>query len=282
MAATPVNGTLSRSKGNRGTSLPPMVMVGSVPIYCGCIESAVAVVVSLLEAREDGRAVACVSATGAHGIVHAHFHEDFRAILDSFHINLPDGMPVVWTGRLKGARQIVRCYGPAFFAAVMKQTAGGRDSFFLCGGKPGVAEELAEVCKNKFGNDGCVGCYSPPFRELSDAEWQDLSSRINEVRPDIIWIGLSTPKQEVFAFKLAPLLKTGIIITVGAAFDFHTGRLRPTPPIFQRMGLEWLFRLMMEPRRLLKRYMVVVPVFLYLASLDVVATYLRRLALHRS
>ena len=185
-------------------------------------------------------------------------------LLNSFYMNLPDGMPAVWVGRLKGAKEMERCYGPDFFAAVMRESADKPVRHFFCGGKEGVAARLAEVCKTKFGNANVVGVHCPPFRELSEEEFEALGAEISALDVDIVWIGISTPKQEWFAHRLSKYARVGYIATVGAAFDFHIGAVRQAPKILQKAGLEWLFRLIMEPRRLYRRYFKIVPKFIYL------------------
>ena len=115
----------------------------------------------------------------------------------------------------------------------------------------------------KFGNNNVVGTFSPPFRPMTDDEMKILAEDINSKGTDIVWVGLSTPKQEIFANQLAQYAHVHFIITVGAAFDFHTGKVTQAPKILQKMGLEWFFRLCMEPKRLYKRYGVVVPLFIF-------------------
>lgn len=174
-----------------------------------------------------------ISATSAHGIVISQKNENFRKVLSSFDINLPDGMPSVWVGRLKGAKKMVRCSGVDFFQEIMITTKDKNIKHFLCGGKSGVPEELKKVCEEKFGNKNIIGTYSPPFRDMSDDEIKALSDEINSLRADIVWVGLSTPKQEIFAYRLSKYLKVKFICTVGAAFDFHTGRLKRAPNLFK-------------------------------------------------
>jgi len=147
---------------------------------------------------------------------------------------------------------------------------------FFCGGKPGVAEELKQAAAFKFGNKRVSGTYCPPFSPMQEKDWSNLVAKINESSAQIIWIGLSTPKQEKFAYELAKRVRARYIITVGAAFDFHTGRLAQAPRWIQRSGLEWFYRLCKEPRRLWKRYIEIVPKFAMLAGADLIKHYLRK------
>ncbi len=218
----------------------------------------------------------CITATGAHGLVEAHKDASFKSLLQQFYWNLPDGMPLVWWGRLKGYLQMDRCYGPDFFSGLMQATSSMEVAHFFCGGKPGVAEELKAVAEINWGNKKVAGTYSPPFSPMQDADWDQLVSKIEVSQAQLVWVGLSTPKQEKFAFELSKRVKVKFIITIGAAFDFHTGRLAQAPYWMQRGGLEWFFRLIKEPRRLWKRYIEIVPKFAILAMVDLVKHYLHK------
>jgi len=206
-----------------------------------------------------------VSATSAHGLVFASKNPDFKNTLDNFYYNLPDGMPIVWVGRLKGHRNMQRCSGVDMFEVVMKATASHNNiKHFFCGGKEEVAKQLQASSANNLGNSNVVGTYSPPFRIMTDDEFATLGQQINQSGANIVWIGLSTPKQEVFAASLAKHCSVDYIITVGAVFDFFTGNLERAPRWIQNIGLEWFYRLLKEPRRLFSRYFEVVPGFIAL------------------
>ncbi len=161
-----------------------------------------------------------------------------------------------------------RCYGPDVFKEVIINTAQYSIKHYFCGGKDGVAEELKRVCEKKYNNFNIVGTYSPPFREMTDEELKALAADINNKDTNIVWIGLSTPKQEIFAKRLSEYTNVHFIITVGAAFDFHTGKVKQAPKWIQKAGLEWFFRLMMEPKRLWKRYFEIVPLFIWYNLLE--------------
>jgi N-acetylglucosaminyldiphosphoundecaprenol N-acetyl-beta-D-mannosaminyltransferase len=247
-----------------------MIRVIDIPLHDSTLQRAVD---SVISSCVDGSMADshCISATGAHGLVEARIDPAFGQVLKTFAINLPDGMPVVWFGRLKGARNIERCYGPDLFRDVLTGTASLPVRHFFCGGKAGVADELKKAAAAKFGNTNCVGTYSPPFRDMIEGEWKELATTVENAKPHIIWVGMSTPKQEMFAFELSKRVRVHFIITVGAAFDIHTGRLRQAPAVLQKMGLEWLFRLAVEPRRLWRRYARVVPLFLFYAAKDLLS-----------
>ena len=193
-----------------------------------------------------------------HGISEAQSDPSFRKILNTSYLTTPDGMPLVWIG----PSGVARVYGPDLMLAVCDagRAVGLRHYFY--GGAAGVAAALAGKMSARFPGLDIAGCFSPPFRELNNDELAALHIDIARSRPDIIWVGLSTPKQERFMAAHAMTLETGLLIGVGAAFDFHTGRVRQAPRWIQRSGFEWLFRCCMEPRRLGPRYLKTNPLFL--------------------
>jgi N-acetylglucosaminyldiphosphoundecaprenol N-acetyl-beta-D-mannosaminyltransferase len=210
--------------------------------------------------RERRKGYICV--TGVHGVMEAQADPAFRRILNGAFLCTPDGMPMVWMGRIDGYRDMGRVYGPDLMLAVCQwsETSGCRHFFY--GGAPGVADELRNRLTARFPRLQVVGCYTPPFRALNSAEEHDLGQKIRDARPDILWVGLSTPKQEKFMAQYLSLLDVTLMIGVGAAFDFHSGRARQSPRWMQRSGLEWFFRLCQEPRRLGRRYLKNNPLFL--------------------
>jgi N-acetylglucosaminyldiphosphoundecaprenol N-acetyl-beta-D-mannosaminyltransferase len=205
-----------------------------------------------------------ICVTGVHGVIESRDDADLQKILNNAFLCVPDGMPTVWMGRLRGHRSISRVYGPDLMLALVEATQNLNVKHFFYGGSPGVAEELQQTLKNRFPGLQIAGTYCPPFRPLDQNEVLDLQKTVASARPDIFWVGLSTPKQERFMAEFLPLLDTSIMIGVGAAFDFHTGRVRQAPRWIRQNGLEWLFRLIQEPKRLWRRYISIVPRFLWL------------------
>jgi N-acetylglucosaminyldiphosphoundecaprenol N-acetyl-beta-D-mannosaminyltransferase len=222
------------------------------------LDTAVAAVVRSLQTKTKG--YICVS--GVHGVSEAYKDPEFRSILNRSLLNTPDGMPMVWMGKCQGFRQMGRVYGPDLMLRVCEYTEKAGISHFFYGGGPGVAEELKARLRSRFPNLSVVGTYTPPFRPLTPEEEQALISQVAALKPGIFWVGLSTPKQEKFMARYWQQLDATLFFGVGAAFDFHAGRVRQAPPWMQRNGLEWLFRLGCEPRRLWKRYLKNNPLFL--------------------
>lgn len=179
----------------------------------------------------------------------------------------PDGMPLVWLGRLKGYRRMRRVCGPDLMPALCARSLTRGYRHFLYGGAPGVAERLAGALGARFPGLRIVGVLSPPFRPLSEEEDARVVREINESGADIVWVGLGSPKQEHWMAAHLGRLSAPVMLGVGAAFDFHAGTVRRAPLWMQRGGLEWLHRLAAEPRRLWRRYLVVAPKFLILIGL---------------
>jgi N-acetylglucosaminyldiphosphoundecaprenol N-acetyl-beta-D-mannosaminyltransferase len=247
-----------------------VVQILGIPVYDQPLARALDEIISTCVDDAAPRANRLISATGAHGLVHAQQDREFAATLRDFTINLPDGLPGVWVGRyLKRAHNMERVRGPDFFRVLMTHSATAPIKHYLCGGKEGVAERLRTACSEQFSNNNIVGTYCPPFRPLTDDEWVALAADIDASGADVVWIGLSTPKQERFARQLAQHVNVHYIATVGAAFDFHIGAVREAPLFVQRSGFEWFYRMVLDPKRLLRRYAEIVPLFLFYNVKDV-------------
>lgn len=217
---------------------------------------------AVLEAlRMRSKGYICV--TGVHGVIEAQDDPAFRRILNRAFLNTTDGMPLVWLGRRHVGSEVDRVYGPDFMLEIFDATRGGEFTHFFYGGAPGVAEELKAKLDARFPGVRIAGTYCPPFRPLNADEETDIAARIRELKPDIVWVGLSTPKQERFMAEYLPKLDVTLMAGVGAAFDFHSGRVRQAPRWIQRSGFEWFYRMCAQPRRLARRYLVNNPRFLW-------------------
>ncbi|MBI4639266.1 MAG: WecB/TagA/CpsF family glycosyltransferase [Candidatus Tectomicrobia bacterium] len=210
-----------------------------------------------------------VCVTTVHGVMESQRDEELRRIHNAAGLVTPDGMPLVWLSRLMGFRHVERVYGPDLMLAVCEHSVKMGYLHFFYGGAPGVAEKLAIRLQSRFPGLKVVGTYSPPFRPLTPEEDQVVVDHINMLQPDIVWVGISTPKQDRWMASHVERLSVPVLIGVGAAFDFHAGLKRQAPHWMQRSGLEWFFRLMMEPRRLWRRYLIYNPWFLWLILLQV-------------
>jgi N-acetylglucosaminyldiphosphoundecaprenol N-acetyl-beta-D-mannosaminyltransferase len=207
-----------------------------------------------------------VTLTGVHGVMEAHEDPRFRRTLNRAGLTLPDGMPLVWLSWLAGRGHVTRVYGPDFTLELSAALAQAGRSAFYYGGIPGVADRLARTLERRYPGLVTAGTHCPPFRPLSPDEEAAVASRINASGADVVWVGLSTPKQERWMARMMERLDPPVLIGVGAAFDFLSGRVRQAPRWMQRSGLEWLYRLTQEPRRLWRRYLRNNPRFLCLVA----------------
>jgi len=219
-----------------------------------------------------------ICVTGVHGISEAQSDPEFRQILNRAFLCTPDGMPLVWVGRWQGQKQMDRVYGPDLMLAVMELSERTGWRHFFYGGAEGTVQTLKAKLLERFPKLRIVGACEPPFRPLNQDELQQLREELRVARPDILWVGLSTPKQERFMAQYLDQLDVTLMCGVGAAFDFHAGKLRQAPKWMQRAGLEWFFRLCCEPRRLWKRYFKNNPLFM--ARIFCQCTGLRKFPLH--
>jgi len=199
-----------------------------------------------------------------HGIMASQRDEMLRKIHNQAGLVTPDGMPLVWLSRLNGFPWVERVYGPDLMLAVCKRSLSKGYRHYLYGGLEGVPEKLAESLRRRFPKLQIVGVYSPPFRPLTKDEDECVIQKVNQAKPDIVWVGLSTPKQEYWMHEHLQRITAPVMVGVGAAFDFHAGLKKQAPRWMQRSGLEWFFRLVTEPRRLWRRYLINNPWFLWL------------------
>jgi N-acetylglucosaminyldiphosphoundecaprenol N-acetyl-beta-D-mannosaminyltransferase len=204
-----------------------------------------------------------VSVCTVHTVMECRRNAELRRIVNSAGMVTPDGMPLVWLSRLAGHSFVSRVYGPDLMLAEMAASVDSGHRHFFYGGREGVAERLAGAMGARFPGVRIVGTSTPPFGSAQELCNTQTASMIDAAQPDIVWIGVSTPKQELWMSCMRPLLKAPVLIGVGAAFDFHAGNQPQAPRWMQRAGLEWLFRLLHEPRRLWRRYLVDNPWFLF-------------------
>lgn len=219
-----------------------------------------------------------VCVTGVHGIMECQRDVALRRIHNRAGLVTPDGMPLVWMSRRLGYGRVERVYGPDLMQAVTALAAhrGWRNYYY--GGAPGLAERLRERLQGSHPGLAVVGTHSPPFRSLSPEEDLDVIERINAAAPDIVWVGLSTPKQERWMAAHVGKLTAPVLVGVGAAFDFLAGTKPQAPRWMQCNGLEWLFRMASEPRRLALRYVRNNPAFMLRAAGQLLARTHRRQA----
>jgi N-acetylglucosaminyldiphosphoundecaprenol N-acetyl-beta-D-mannosaminyltransferase len=221
------------------------------------MDQAVAEIAGWVERRE--RHYVCV--TGVHGVMESLRDAELRRIHNASGLTTPDGMPLVWAGHRGGAAHMRRVYGPDLMLALCELAERQGWSSYFHGGAPGVADRLAERLTERFPGLEVAGTSSPPFRAPTPEEDELTVERIERASPDLVWVGLGTPKQERWMAAHTGRLSAPVLLGVGAAFNIHAGLLPQAPRWMQRSGLEWLYRLWREPR-LARRYLRNNPRFL--------------------
>jgi N-acetylglucosaminyldiphosphoundecaprenol N-acetyl-beta-D-mannosaminyltransferase len=208
--------------------------------------------------RRDSQYV-CV--TGVHGVMESRRDPALREIHNRSGLTVADGRPLLWAGRAAGMADMGQVRGCDLMLDVCRAAAEQGWSAYFYGGKEGVPDLLVDRLRERFGRIRVAGTYSPPFRALTAAEDDAVVDEINRTAPDLVWVGLSTPKQERWMARHRPRLTAPVLLGVGAAFDMNAGLVPTAPGSVQRLGLEWLYRLSLEPRRLGRRYLANNPRF---------------------
>jgi N-acetylglucosaminyldiphosphoundecaprenol N-acetyl-beta-D-mannosaminyltransferase len=209
-----------------------------------------------------------VAVTDMNSLMQTQRAESFHRVLQDADLVVPDGFPLVWLGRRKGFPLRRRVYGPELMERFCEATAVIGYRHFFYGGAPGVAELLAARLAARFPGLQIAGVCCPPFRPLTIEEDSQEVCRINAACADIVWVGLGAPKQERWMFEHRNCLNAPVLVGVGAAFDFLTGRIAQAPPWMREHGLEWFFRLSCEPARLWRRYLIYGPQFVALVLFE--------------
>lgn len=228
------------------------------------LEQVLARIAHALEVRRKGY----VCLVGVHGVMECQRDPAVAKAIANAELTVPDGMPTVWMGRHQGHTDMQRIAGPDLMLEVLSRDEFRGRTHFLFGGKEGIAAELRDKLMLRYPELKIAGTYTPPFGPMSPEQDEEFRTMIKRTQPDIIWVGISTPRQEFFMAQYLPLLDTTLMFGVGAAFDFHTGRITDCADWIKRAGLQWLHRLLQDPKHLWKRYMRNNPLFLFYAFLQ--------------
>jgi N-acetylglucosaminyldiphosphoundecaprenol N-acetyl-beta-D-mannosaminyltransferase len=229
-----------------------------VPVAMVDYDRAMDVMDTLVERRERGY----VCAAPVHALMVAQDDPEMLAALRGSTLVVPDGMPLVWASNLLGESLTDRVYGPELMQRYSDRCVERGHRVWLYGGRDqGSLVQLALSMRRRHPGISIVGGYSPPFRPLTEGEEANLVTQINEARPDVLWVGIGVPKQEKWMARMRGRLDVPVMCGVGAAFDFHSGRVPMAPGWMQDRGLEWIYRMGQEPRRLLRRYLTTNPRF---------------------
>jgi N-acetylglucosaminyldiphosphoundecaprenol N-acetyl-beta-D-mannosaminyltransferase len=232
----------------------PRFSFGTVQMSCLDMESALDALYGFV-AQGQGGYIAC---TCTHGIVDSEHDERLRSILNGSLLTLPDGMPTVWVGRAKGM-PVRRVTAPDFLEAALADPRARRVRHYFFGGSPKTLERIVARATHILGRPAIAGSYSPPIRPAGVPEDPQTLTAIAAAKPDIIWVGLGLPKQELWMANHTAQFPRAVMVGVGAAFDWFAGTQARAPKWVQSLGLEWAHRVLSEPTRLWPRYRVVVP-----------------------
>ena len=243
--------------------------VVGIPIAMTSYEEAMDVMDGMIARRDPGY----LCAVAVHAVMVSQHDPEMRAAVTGSTLTVPDGMPLVWAANALGEELQSRVYGPELMDRYCGRCAQQGHRVWLYGGRDqGSLMQLALNLRRRHPGIEIVGGYSPPFRQLTVDEEDAIADQINEARPDVLWVGIGVPKQEKWMAHMRDRLVSPLLVGVGAAFDFHADLVPQAPNWMQTLGLEWLYRLIQEPRRLWKRYLRYNPRF--------VAGFLRQYAGH--
>ena len=240
-------------------NLPKSIKILGVPISEIDMDLAISTISNWIKLPD--KRIICVR--DVHGIILCQKDSLFMEIHNKADMVFADGMPIYWSAKLFGSKNIKRVTGPDFMTRMLDVSQSDEIKHFFYGSTEEVLSKLKNELTNKYPLTNIVGYYSPPFHILSEEEEFDIVNIINSKNPDILWVGLGSPKQEKWMYHIIKRLNTKILIGVGAAFDFHAGSKKRAPKWMQSIGLEWLFRLLSEPKRLWSRYLKHNPRFIW-------------------
>lgn len=256
--ATPLASVAAAPQALPGAHIPRREILG-VPIaltdYAGAMD--------VMDDMVDRRHLGWVCAAAVHSVMVARSDRDMHRALKEATITVPDGMPIVWAANALGEELPNRVYGPELMRRYCDRAVERGHRVWLYGGRDqGALVQLALSLRQNHPGIQIVGGYSPPFRPLSEDEDAAVAKQINDARADVVWVGIGVPKQEKWMVRMRERLDAPVLCAVGAAFDFHAGRVSQAPRWMQERGLEWTYRIAQEPRRLLPRYLVTNPSFM--------------------
>lgn len=214
----------------------------------------------MISARQQGY----VAVAATHTVMASAEDPELRAAIDNAALTVPDGQPLVWAMNALGHDLSHRVYGPELMDQACARAAELGHRIYLYGGRnEGALYQLTLNLRRRHQGLKIVGGHCPPFRPLSDEEQADIVTEINRSKADVVWVGIGVPKQEKWMAQMRPRLEAPVLVGVGAAFDFHAGLVPQAPPWMQQSGLEWVYRLGHEPKRLWRRYLRYNPRFVW-------------------
>jgi N-acetylglucosaminyldiphosphoundecaprenol N-acetyl-beta-D-mannosaminyltransferase len=217
-----------------------------------------------------------VTVNNVHTMIEGYWHASYREIINKGYLSIPDGKPLEIVGKLKGNRNISRLFGPTVMERFIDWGRKDDISHFFLGSSETTLLKLKQSIETKYPGAKIAGMISPPYKPVDEWDHGEIIRTINAVRPDIIWIGLGAPKQELWMFDHFNKIDSGVLFGIGAGFDYMAGNTRHAPEWMKKFALEWLYRLIQEPGRLWKRYFKTIPQFIIFVSLELLGVNLKR------
>lgn len=245
-------------------NVPPKFAVLNVGVNPVAFQQTLDVLFDWISCREKKYLSLC----NAYTVTEAYDAPQVGQVINGSDLAVADGMPLVWLAHALGHARAERIYGPDLMLALCDQGQPRGVRHYFYGATPDVLVQLSERLLARFPALEIAGSYAPPFRALTEQEELEIAEKINAAQPDVIWVSLGTPKQDLWIGRNRPRLNAALMVPVGAAFDFHSGRKPQAPTWMRRSGLEWVFRLLSEPRRLWRRYLIHTPRFAGLVFLQ--------------
>jgi len=216
-----------------------------------------------------------ITVNNVHTMIEGFRDESYQNIINNSFLSIPDGKPLQIVARLKGNKEISRLFGPSVMEKFINWGREDGIRHFFFGSSEENLEKLKKAIEEKYPGTNIEGMISPPFQPMSEWDNERFIRSINEAKPDFIWIGLGAPKQERWMYDNYKNIHAGLMFGIGAGFAYVAGDTKHAPRWMKNLALEWLYRLIQEPKRLWKRYLTTIPQFLFFASLELVGLKLK-------
>jgi N-acetylglucosaminyldiphosphoundecaprenol N-acetyl-beta-D-mannosaminyltransferase len=217
-----------------------------------------------------------ITVNNVHTIIEGFRDASYQDIINKSFLSIPDGKPLQIVGRLKGNKEISRLFGPTVMEKFVDWGRKDGITHFFFGSSEGNLNKLKAAIDEKYPGAKVAGLISPPFKPMNEWDNESFIQKINEAKPDFIWIGLGAPKQERWMFNHCKSIHSGVMFGIGAGFAYLAGDTKHAPKWMKNLALEWLYRLAQEPKRLWKRYFTTIPQFIFFASLELIGVPLRK------
>lgn len=247
------------------------INIGGLYIHLVDIKDACNIVEDYIDKNKNAKSKKpiMVQAVNADTIIKANLYKDIANISNKADLALADGMPIVWISKFMKKRLKERVAGPDFFDYFNRISNEKGYSYYFLGATDDVMAKIISRMKSEYSNIQITGYYSPPFSDMdNELENENICNKISKLNPDVVWVGLGCPKQEKWIVNNKNRITASMIMGIGAVFQFYAGTLKRAPKFMQRTGLEWFYRLLKEPRRLFKRYIVNGPRFIHFIIKD--------------